>query len=76
WDYAAFQKAADAIKEKTGAFGARVMRLDPKAWTSGTLAVLWSYGGGVYDDKFKCILDSDGSVRAFTLMHDMMFKSG
>ncbi|ADH65206.1 ABC-type sugar transport systems permease component (plasmid) [Allomeiothermus silvanus DSM 9946] len=76
WDYAAFQKAAEAIKEKTEAFGARVMRLDPKAWSSGTLAVLWSYGGGVYDDKFKCILDSDGSVRAFTLMHDMMFKSG
>ncbi|MER3555926.1 MAG: sugar ABC transporter substrate-binding protein [Meiothermus sp.] len=76
WDYAAFQKAADTIKEKTGAFGARVMRLDPRAWSSGTLAVLWSYGGGVYDDKFKCALDSDGSVRAFTLLHEMMFKSG
>lgn len=76
WDYTAFQKAADAIKEKTGAFGARITRLDPKAWSSGTLAVLWSFGGDVYDRQFKCALDGDGSVRAFTLMHDMMFKTG
>ncbi|MBB6098108.1 multiple sugar transport system substrate-binding protein [Deinobacterium chartae] len=76
WDYAAFQAAAKAIKDKTGAFGARIMRLDPKAWNSGTLAVLWSNGGGAYDKNLKCSLNSAGSVRGLQLMHDMMFKDG
>ena len=74
WDYASFQAASRAIKNATGVFGARVMRLDPKAWNSGTLAVLWSYGGGVYDKDFKCTLNSPASMRGFQLMHDMMFK--
>ena len=73
WDYDAYRQSAKTIKTKTDAFGARLMRLDPKAWNSGTLAALWSYGGGVYDKNFKCALASPGSVKAFTLIRDMMF---
>lgn len=76
WDYAAFQKSALAIKTKTGNSGARVMRVDPKAWAGGLLAVLWSHGGGVYDSNQKCNLNSAGSLRAFNLMQEMMFKDG
>ena len=76
WDYAAFQKASDTIKDKTGSFGARIMRLDPKAWNSGTLAVIWSYGGAAFDSNFKCQLNNEGSVKAFELLHGMVFGSG
>lgn len=74
WTYQNFQQSALNIKQKTGSYGARVMRLDPKAWAGGLLAVLWSYGGGVYDKTMKCNLNSAGSVQAFNLMQDMMFK--
>ncbi|GGJ78936.1 ABC transporter substrate-binding protein [Deinococcus aquiradiocola] len=74
WDYAHFQQASKAIKDKTGAFGARVMRLDPKAWAGGLLAVAWSQGGGVYDKAMKCQLDAPGTVSAFQLASNMMFK--
>ncbi|THF70375.1 sugar ABC transporter substrate-binding protein [Deinococcus sp. Arct2-2] len=74
WDYAAFRAAAKAITDKTDAFGARIMRLDVKAWNSGTLGVLWSHGGNAFDSSLKCALNSPGSVRAFQLMHDMTFK--
>ncbi|EYB68115.1 ABC transporter substrate binding periplasmic component [Deinococcus phoenicis] len=74
WNYTNFQKAALAIKQKTGSSGARVMRLDPKAWAGGLLAVLWSSGGGVYDKNMKCNLNSAGSLQAFGLMQNMMFK--
>jgi len=74
WTYPAFQAASKAIKDKTGAFGARVMRLDPKAWAGGLLAVAWSQGGGVYDKAMKCQLNSPGSVSAFQLVSSMMFR--
>ncbi|WP_407571877.1 ABC transporter substrate-binding protein [Deinococcus altitudinis] len=74
WDYPGFQAASKAIKDKTGAFGARVMRLDPKAWAGGLLAVIWSQGGGIYDKAMKCQLSSSGSVNAFQLVSSMMFK--
>jgi multiple sugar transport system substrate-binding protein len=74
WDYSGFQAASKAIKDKTGAFGARVMRLDPKAWAGGLLAVIWSQGGGIYDKSMKCQLNTSGSVSAFQLMSSMMFK--
>ena len=74
WDYPSFQAVSKAIKDKTGAFGARVMRLDPKAWAGGLLAVIWSQGGGIYDKAMKCQLSSAGSVNAFQLMGSMMFK--
>lgn len=74
WTYANFQKSAATIKQKTGNYGARVMRLDPKAWAGGLLAVLWSHGGGVYDKGMKCALNSGGSLQAFNLMQNMMFK--
>lgn len=74
WSYNDFQKSALAIKQKTGSYGARVMRLDPKAWAGGLLAVLWSQGGGVYDRNMKCNLNSAGSLQAFSLMQNMMFK--
>lgn len=74
WTYQNFQQSALSIKQKTGSYGARVMRLDPKAWAGGLLAVLWSNGGGVYDKSMKCNLNSAGSVQAFNLMQTMMFK--
>ncbi|ABW35145.1 ABC transporter, substrate binding periplasmic component (plasmid) [Deinococcus geothermalis DSM 11300] len=74
WSYNDFQKSALAIKQKTGSYGARVMRLDPKAWAGGLLAVLWSQGGGVYDKNMKCNLNAPGSLQAFSLMQNMMFK--
>lgn len=74
WTYQNFQQSALTIKQKTGNYGARVMRLDPKAWAGGLLAVLWSHGGGVYDKNMKCALNSAGSVQAFGLMQNMMFK--
>lgn len=74
WNYAAFRSTAKAITDKTDAYGARVMRLDVKAWNSGTLGVLWSHGGNAFDSKLKCALNSPGSVRAFQLLHDMTFK--
>lgn len=74
WDYPSFQAASKVIKDKTGAFGARVMRLDPKAWAGGLLAVIWSQGGGIYDKAMKCQLSSAGSVNAFQLVSSMMFK--
>lgn len=74
WDYTRFQQASKAIKDKTGAFGARVMRLDPKAWAGGLLAMAWSQGGGVYDKAMKCQLNAPGSVSAFQQASTMMFK--
>ncbi|GMA15288.1 sugar ABC transporter substrate-binding protein (plasmid) [Deinococcus metallilatus] len=74
WSYNDFQKSALSIKQKTGSSGARVMRIDPKAWAGGLLAVLWSNGGGVYDKNMKCNLNSPGSLQAFSLMQNMMFK--
>ncbi len=74
WDYPRFQQASKAIKDKTGAFGARVMRLDPKAWAGGLLAMAWSQGGGVYDKAMKCQLNAPGSVSAFQQASTMMFK--
>lgn len=76
WDYAAFRSSAKTIKDKTNAFGARIMRVDTKAWNSGTLGVLWSNGGNVYDNNLKCVINSPASVRAFQLMYDMTFKDG
>ncbi len=76
WDYAAFRDSAKTIKDKTDAFGARIMRVDTKAWNSGTLGVLWSNGGNVYDTNLKCVINSPASVRAFQLMYDMTFKDG
>ena len=76
WDYAAFRNSAKTIKDKTDAFGARIMRVDTKAWNSGTLGVLWSNGGNVYDSNLKCVINSPASVRAFQLMYDMTFKDG
>lgn len=74
WTYDAFRDAARTIKGKTGAFGGRVMRLDPKAWSGGLLAVLWSYGGGVFDKDFRCAMNTPGSVAGMNLVYDMMFK--
>ncbi|GGR20277.1 ABC transporter substrate-binding protein [Deinococcus ruber] len=74
WDYTSFQTSSKAIKDKTGAFGARAMRLDPKAWAGGLLAMLWSQGGGVYDKNLKCTLNSPGSVKGFQLASTMMFR--
>jgi multiple sugar transport system substrate-binding protein len=74
WTYGTFQSASKAIKDKTGAFGARVMRLDPKAWAGGLLAVLWSHGGGVYDSKLNCQLSAPGSLQGLSLINTMMFK--
>ncbi|GAA5515032.1 putative arabinose-binding protein [Deinococcus carri] len=74
WSYADFQKSALSIKQKTGSSGARVMRVDPKAWAGGLLAVLWSNGGGVYDRNMKCNLNSAGSLQALSLMQNMMFR--
>ena len=74
WDYSGFQVASKAIKDKTGVFGARVMRLDPKDWAGGLLAVIWSQGGGIYDKSMKCQLNTAGSVSAFQLVSSMMFK--
>lgn len=74
WDYAAFRAAARTITDKTDAYGARIMRLDVKAWNSGTLGVLWSHGGNAFDSNLRCALNSPGSVRAFQLMHDMTFR--
>ncbi|WP_425148669.1 ABC transporter substrate-binding protein [Deinococcus sp.] len=74
WDYASFQASSKTIKDKTGAFGARAMRLDPKAWAGGLLALLWSQGGGVYDKNLKCTLNSPGSVKGFQLASSMMLK--
>ena len=76
WDYAAFRSSAKTIKDKTDAFGARIMRVDTKAWNSGTLGVLWSYGGNAYDNNLKCAINSPASVRAFQFMYDMTFKDG
>ena len=73
WTYDAFRGTARSIKGKTGAFGGRVMRLDPKAWAGGLLAVMWSYGGGVFDKSFGCSLNAPGSVAGVGLVHDMMF---
>ena len=74
WDYSTFRTSAKTIKDKTDAFGARIMRLDTKAWNSGTLGVLWSYGGNVFDRKLKCAMNTSASVSAFQFMSDMMFK--
>ncbi|WP_205747045.1 sugar ABC transporter substrate-binding protein [Deinococcus sp. KSM4-11] len=74
WTYTSFRTAAKAIKDKTGSYGARIMRLDIKAWNSGTLPVLWSNGGNAFDAKLKCALNTPASVQAFQLMHDMTFK--
>ncbi|RJF75224.1 sugar ABC transporter substrate-binding protein [Deinococcus cavernae] len=74
WTYQNFQQSALNIKQKTGSYGARVMRLDPKAWAGGLLAVLWSHGGGVYDKAMKCTLNSAASLQAFGLMQTMMFR--
>ena len=74
WDYAAFRASAKTIKDKTGNYGARIMRLDTKAWNSGTLAVLWSYGGNVFTPSLKCAMNTPASVKAFQLMYDMTFK--
>lgn len=74
WDYAAFRNAAKTIKDKTGSYGARIMRLDIKAWNNGTLPVLWSNGGNAFDGSLKCALNTANSVKAFQLMYDMMFR--
>lgn len=74
WTYDAFRASAKTIKAKTGAFGGRVMRLDPKAWSGGLLAVIWSYGGDVFDKDFKCLMNAPGSVAGVKLVHDMMFQ--
>ena len=74
WDYAAFRASAKTIKDKTGNFGARIMRLDTKAWNSGTLAVLWSTAATSLRRHLKCAMNTPASVKAFQLMYDMTFK--
>ncbi len=74
WDFNAFRAAAKAIKDKTGSYGARIMRLDIKAWNSGTMPVLWSNGGNAFDGNLKCALNTPASAKAFQLMYDMTFK--
>ena len=74
WDYAAFRASAKTIKDKSDAYGARIMRLDTKAWNSGTLGVLWSHGGNVFNTNLKCAMNTPASVKAFQLMYDMTFK--
>jgi multiple sugar transport system substrate-binding protein len=74
WTYSSFRAAAKTIKDKTGAYGARIMRQDIRGWNSGTLPVLWSNGGAAFDANLKCALNTPASVQAFQFMHDMTFK--
>ena len=78
WTWEEFRKISKQIKDVTGVYGFQTV--DGGGYTTHTLQTLLpiirSYGGDAWNDKGKVLIDTDESIAAVQLFHDMLYVDG
>ena len=76
WDWEAFKLASKTIKEKTGVWGFQTV--DGQGYDARILhnlaPIVRSYGGDFWTDDGQVLINSDASVAAVQLFHDMVYQ--
>jgi multiple sugar transport system substrate-binding protein len=74
WDWPDIAKIGSAVNAKTGQGGFIINNFNYDDWTD--LATVWNaYGASPWSsDGSKCTFDSSNMVKAFTFLHDAVFK--
>ena len=76
WDWEAFKMASKTIKEKTGVWGFQTV--DGQGYDARILhnlaPIVRSYGGDFWTDDGQVLINSDASVAAVQLFHDMVYQ--
>ena len=78
WTWENFRKISKQIKDATGVYAFQTV--DGAGYTTHTLQTLLpiirSYGGDAWNSKGEVMIDSDESVKAVRLFHDMLYVDG
>lgn len=78
WTWEAFREAGKTIKEKTGVWGFQTV--DGDGYNTRVLhtllPIIRSFGGDAWDESYNVTIDSQESVEAVQLFHDMVYVDG
>nr|WP_319776377.1 sugar ABC transporter substrate-binding protein [uncultured Sphaerochaeta sp.] len=76
WDWDAFKMVSKTIKEKTGVWGFQTV--DGQGYDARILhnlaPIVRSYGGDFWTDDGQVLINSEASVAAVQLFHDMVYQ--
>lgn len=77
WNWSTVSESLATITESTGTYG--FQSNDAALYTGNfwitLVPILRAYGGDVWDADNQCVLNSEGSVEALTVLHSMIFDA-